>query len=383
MGDGGPRDRGASHRRAGGALSDVTGGSTGGPARVPAGGSPRGARRGWFRAQLLIGWLPVWALYVAIVMLVHGVAFLPAARVAAQAILLAALAGWPVLRATARFPWPVPMRPLFVVAHLAGAVAYATAWVTLLAAYSWLHGGGFRIAAPGALPVGVMGVWVYIALVGVAYASRATARAAEAEATAARSQLATLRSQLDPHFLFNALHTVVQLIPVEPDRAVEAAERLAALLRAVVEEARDRVPLGDELAFVGRYLELEALRFGPRLVVRVDATAPATRPVPPFVLLALVENAVRHGAAPRVEPTTVTVRTRLDGARLVLTVEDDGAGAAPSAFDGAGTGLRRLRERLAALFGAAASLTLRSAPGAGCTATLVLPAAAPDPDADA
>src|SRR4026208_1160253 len=97
---------------------------------------------------------------------------------------------------------------------------------------------------------------------GVVYASEATERASKAEAIAARSQLAALRAQLNPHFLFNALHTVVQLMPVDPKGASRAAEQLAGLLRVTLEQDRDLVLLAEEWSFVEKYLELESLRFG-------------------------------------------------------------------------------------------------------------------------
>jgi hypothetical protein len=93
---------------------------------------------------------------------------------------------------------------------------------------------------------------------------------------AARAQLAALRAQVQPHFLFNALHTVVQLIPIDPKRAVEAAELVADLLRTTLEEQREEVTLGDEWRFVSRYLAVERIRFGDRLLLREDV--PTARP---------------------------------------------------------------------------------------------------------
>jgi LytS/YehU family sensor histidine kinase len=97
-------------------------------------------------------------------------------------------------------------------------------------------------------------------------------------------------------------------------------------------------------------------------------------PVPPFALQTLVENAVRHGAAPRVDPTEITVTARLAGDLLTVEVRDTGAGAEPAALAGVpGTGLSRLRERLATIYGSRARLDLVAAPGAGFTATLTIP----------
>lgn len=341
--------------------------------------------RAWIWAQLLIGWLPVWALYSTMILAMHGGSAFDAVSIAARAIGAAALLSWPVLRLTERFPWPRPVRFSFVLLHLGGAAAFSVAWILLASAIEALVRHRFFLIAPaGVVPFLSIGVWLYIAVAGVAYAARATERAARAEATAARSQLAALRGQLNPHFLFNALHTVVQLIPVEPARAADAAERLAGLLRSATAEDRDVVPLAEERAFVERYLALEALRFGERLVVHTELpTVLDDAEVPSFVLQTLVENAVRHGAALREASTTIAITARAEASMLVLEVRDDGEGTALSrgerstgatqAADGDGTGLRRLRERLAALYGTRASLMLESAPGQGFTAIVRLP----------
>ena len=90
----------------------------------------------------------------------------------------------------------------------------------------------------------VIGSFFYVVIAGLSYSAHGARRAAQAEAVAAQTQLATLRSQLQPHFLFNALHTIVQLIHIDPRRAAEAAELVAELLRRTLEEQRDEVPLG-------------------------------------------------------------------------------------------------------------------------------------------
>jgi LytS/YehU family sensor histidine kinase len=221
----------------------------------------------------------------------------------------------------------------------------------------------------------VLGVWLYVMVAGVAYASQAAQRAARAEALAARSQLAALRAQLNPHFLFNALHTVVQLIPLEPRRAAQAAEQLAGLLRTTVEEDRDLVTLAEERSFVERYLDIERIRFGDRLRVSVRASADADEALlPSFALQTLVENAVRHGAAPQVEPTDILVEGTVTSGVLTLSVVDTGAGIrAGHTGSGGGTGLARLRERLTALYGNAASLVIAPGTGRGFSATLTVP----------
>ena len=331
--------------------------------------------RAWIWVQWLIGWLPVAALFAVLMMTVHGAGFASALHYSLRLMATAALLGLLVHRFTARLPWPHPMRLGFVARHALGAALYALAWVMANSAIeSLLVRHVVLMVGPGLAAFLVTGVWFYVMIAGVAYAQRAAARNAQLEALQARSQLAALRAQLHPHFLFNALHTVVQLIPLDPERATRAAEQLAALLRASFDNPRELVTLREEWAVVQLYLDIEAIRFGERL--RIDAEfepAALAAPLPSFALQTLVENAVRHGAAPRVEATTVCVRARVDGDQLLVVVEDDGMGAEPAALEAGGTGLRRLRERLGWLYGSSAALTAQTAPGQGLRVELRLP----------
>ena len=282
-----------------------------------------------------------------------------------------------VRQVTRWVPWPRPFRLWFVLAHFVVALACGLTW----ALSSSILGSLFTDRPALALADArweeflFLGVIFYAIIAGVSYASDATARAARAEAQAARTQLAALRAQLHPHFLFNALHTVVQLIPLDPARAARAAELVAALLRTTIEEQRDEIPLSDEWRFVSRYLEVERIRFGDRLRVRADMDdALLDQRVPSFALQTLVENAVQHGAAHRVEPTEIVVAASALGRDFTLAVHNSGDGApAPPSAGGASTGLARLRERLAALYGGAARLTHGPGADGGFDAVLVIP----------
>ena len=327
----------------------------------------------WIWIQLVIGWFPVWALYATLIVAAHPPTTVrSAALLAMHAIVPAALLGLVVHRFTRRLPWPRPFRLSFVLLHALAAATYAIAWLVLasLSQIVLLHSAAAAISRV-VIPFLVLGVWLYVMVAGVSYAAQATDRAVVAEASAARAQLATLRAQLHPHFLFNALHTVVQLIPIEPRRAAEAAELVAGLLRTALEEERDLVSLGEELSFVGRYLDIERIRFGDRLRVEIEVGPDArARTVPSFALQTLVENAVQHGAAPRIEPTTVRVHADVRNGALLIRVQDDGAGMTTDAAPQRGTGLTRLRERLLALYGLRASLDVGTASPCGYIATL-------------
>jgi len=332
--------------------------------------------RRWIWLQLLIGWTPVWLLFVTLLLTAHpGTGVWAAALIGLRMIAAAAVLGLVVQRLTVRLPWPHPMRPAFVAVHLVAAALFATTWFFLNSLFESIHHRAFvMVLGPGAGPFLVLGVWLYVMVAGVTYAAQAAERAARIEAMAVRSQLAALRAQLNPHFLFNALHTVVQLIPREPGRAAHAAEQIAALLRTTIEADRDLVSLAEEWVFVERYLDIERIRFGDRLQVEVDLSDAARGALlPSFAVQTLVENAVRHGAAPQVEPTTISVHGRTSDGTLTVTVHDTGAGAAAEAVAAGGTGLARLRERLAALYGGQARLEWATAPGRGFTATLVVP----------
>jgi LytS/YehU family sensor histidine kinase len=292
-------------------------------------------------------------------------------------VLLGLTVAYLAYRFIRRLPWPRPFRFRFLLIHLAAAPASGVVWLVVTSAAVVLITGRPFGATVRDVPLDFIeiGSVVYVVIAGVTYLDDATARAARAEAVVAQTQLAALRAQLKPHFLFNALHTVVQLIPLDPGRAMEAAECVAGLLRTALDEEREVVPLADEWAFVSRYLELEGIRFGDRL--RVDAhIGPEFLDlrVPTFALQTLVENAVQHGAAPRAAPTDIVVTatgTRSELALSVLNTGDDVS--AHPAGGGSGTGLRRLRERLEVLHGGAARLTYGPLPEGGFEAVLVLP----------
>lgn len=268
-----------------------------------------------------------------------------------------------------RNPWPRPFRVSFAAMHAVIAVLTALAWIGLSRAVEAIFL-GWGSTVPYEREFFLFGILGYVIVGGISYSVESTARAARAESAAAQTQLAALRAQLHPHFLFNALHTVVQLIPSNPAQAMEAAEIVADLLRSSLEEQREEVALADEWRFVSRYLSMERIRFGDRLVIRdaLEASALDAR-LPTFALQTLVENAVRHGAARRVPPTTIDIVAQRNGDLLTVTVRND-AEASPD--PSGGTGLARLRERLWVLYGNAAGLRSEREPG-GFRAVLTVP----------
>jgi sensor histidine kinase YesM len=207
---------------------------------------------------------------------------------------------------------------------------------------------------------------------------------AEAEAArrvAAEHQLKLLESQLEPHMLFNTLANLRALIAVDPPRAQAMLDRLIGFLRATLNASRVGMhPLAAEFERLSDYLALMQVRMGERLQIELDLPdVLAGRPVPALVLQPLVENAIKHGLEPHRGGGRVSVRasTAADG-RLRLAVHNTGAAlpdARPAAgADGSGFGTRQVRERLATLYGGAASFTLSPAAEGGTLAVLLLPA---------
>jgi signal transduction histidine kinase len=196
---------------------------------------------------------------------------------------------------------------------------------------------------------------------------------------AATAQLAALRAQINPHFLFNSLNSIAQLIHSDPAKAETCVERLAEIFRYILRRAeKEFVPLAEELQMADAYLEIERARFGERLQVekRVDPTS-LHRLIPNLILQPLVENAVKHGLSRKMGPGTVRIDAHVVDGLLTLTVGDDGLGMPGTDLASVyqrGVGLRNLRDRLARLYGPAHLPEITSAPGGGTRVRLRLPA---------
>lgn len=203
------------------------------------------------------------------------------------------------------------------------------------------------------------------------------AQAAQLQAQLADARLAALRTQLNPHFLFNTLHAVSALVERDPRGVRRMIARLSELLRTTLDGADEQeVPLGQELTFTHRYLEIMQIRFQGRLAIqsRVDPGV-LDALVPNLILQPLVENAIKHGVSKIDEEGRIEIDGRREGDRLVLSVRDNGPHVGESGLRaGEGVGLRNTRQRLAELYGADQSLTLRGADdGGGVVAEVVIP----------
>lgn len=203
-------------------------------------------------------------------------------------------------------------------------------------------------------------------------------QAARLEAQLSAAKLSALEAQVQPHFLFNSLHTIASLARDGRNAdVVKLVADLSDLLRQVTDQQTPTRPLGEEVALASRYLAIQQVRFGDRLQVEVNIPdALLSVPVPTLTLQPLVDNAVRHGLAPRVSGGTVRLTAERHADVVRLCVSDDGIGVAPdwSAAAAAGTGLRNLRSRLEILHNGRASLGAGAAPGGGFLAVVTLPA---------
>jgi two-component sensor histidine kinase len=190
---------------------------------------------------------------------------------------------------------------------------------------------------------------------------------------AREAQLRALRYQLNPHFLFNTLNAISTLVAEGQGEAANATiARLAAFLRATLDEQQVEVPLERELALLDQYLAIERARLEDRLDVHIESDASVLDALVPALLLQpLVENAVRHGVAKRLEGGRVEVSAEPAGRRLRLVVRDDGPGATLQAP--LGLGLTNTEERLRQLFGSDYALALRPSPAGGSELVVELP----------
>ena len=198
---------------------------------------------------------------------------------------------------------------------------------------------------------------------------------AQLEAQLAQAQVQALRMQLNPHFLFNTLHTVSFMIDEDAAEARSLIADLSGLLRQALDESDEQEhSLEEELAFLRRYLKIEETRFQDRLTVQFDV-ADDTRGalVPNLILQPLVENALKHGIAPYAKPGTIIVRSRREDDKLLLRVEDSGPGIQENTVMRGRVGLKNTEERLKQMYGPAQHFSLCNLSGGGFCAEIEIP----------
>jgi two-component system LytT family sensor kinase len=193
-----------------------------------------------------------------------------------------------------------------------------------------------------------------------------------------QARMEALQSQINPHFLFNTLNSVASLVRRDPDSAREMIVKLGNILRRLLRKGDSFVPLSEELEFLDDYLDIEVARFGRDKLKVVKELEPASLDllVPSMILQPLVENAVKHGFASKVECGSIYLRSRCAEQRVVIEVEDDGVGMSVSGTttsSGTGIGMLNVTERLQVVYGDAAEITVESQPGRGTLIRMALP----------
>jgi two-component system, LytTR family, sensor kinase len=223
--------------------------------------------------------------------------------------------------------------------------------------------------------------------------ARVEHRLQEQEHLLLAAKIEALKSQINPHFLFNTLTSISSLIRSEPDTARMLIIKLSALLRRLLRSHQHFVSLREELESIDEYLAIEVVRFGPKLTVRKEISPDTINViVPSMILQPLVENSIKHGLSRKIGSGTITIRSYRDnsssaagtgpstplgtGDRVVIEVEDDGMGFVLDRLNqpmSSGIGLANVRERLRVIYGATYQLRLDSEPGKGTRAQIEVP----------
>ncbi len=197
------------------------------------------------------------------------------------------------------------------------------------------------------------------------------------------ARLDALQRQINPHFLFNTLNSIASLVRNQPELARKMTVKLANILRALLKEHDAYVPLREELKFTDDYLDIEVVRFGAEKLRVKKEIDPRTLDVlvPSILLQPLIENSIKHGLEPRIQGGTVTLRSRLEGGRILIEVADDGVGMSNGVSTlrrtGTGIGIKNVQERLEVLYGNQAHFNVASNPGRGTLVSIELPADMP------
>lgn len=232
----------------------------------------------------------------------------------------------------------------------------------------------------------------YISIVGVSHggfyfrryhereaeAHKLAAQAHKLEAQLVRAQLQTLQMQLQPHFLFNTLNTISELIHLDPKSADRMVARLGDLLRLALEsQGTQEVPLKQELEFLEKYLDIERMRFQDRLTIKMDVDPQSLDArLPNMILQPLVENAIKHGISRKPGAGKIDIKIARDADKLRVSIRDDGTGL-PAGWQTSGAregiGLSNTRQRLEQLYNGGHRFELHDVPGGGVEAEMTIP----------
>ena len=202
-------------------------------------------------------------------------------------------------------------------------------------------------------------------------------RLQEQEKLLMAARVEALASQINPHFLFNTLTSISSLIRSQPETARTLIVKLSGLLRRLLRSQEHFVTLREELEAIDEYLDIESIRFGPKLrIEKAIAQDTLDIVVPSMLLQPLVENSIKHGLSPKIGEGRITIRSTRENGHTIIDVIDNGVGVAPNhvnRVNAGGIGLRNVNERLRVIYGANYQLQLDSVPGEGTCARIVIP----------
>jgi hypothetical protein len=295
----------------------------------------------------------------------------------AAGFMVSALLRWLSLRDDLRRWFGVSQAGLMVGGPLAGGVLI-TLLATTVDAFRDGPPAGLGLWARLVVNTSVLAIWsaVYFGFRLLREGQSNELRAFEAESLATKNELKLLQSQISPHFLFNALNTILAC-KNDPDAIETVTHSLGNYLRFLLRPSDTLEPIGRELDALEEYLTIQSFRFGDRLTCRIDCDADIRGiPVIPMMIQPLVENALKHGGAGNDRPLTVTVRVWREADRLFVDVANTGRWAAEATAASPGTGLETLRRRLVLHGGPTATVTTREQDGwVGVLLTIPLTAA--------
>ncbi|MDQ7065911.1 MAG: histidine kinase [candidate division KSB1 bacterium] len=290
-------------------------------------------------------------------------------------------------------PWYVVFRkmdqsrwPLKLLAHAVLGLIFSVTWYEI---YSWLF---LQVWGPQVYAFAQIGqnrVWLingaftfYVIQFSILHVIHSLQKLREREQQTARLQelarereIAALKAQINPHFLFNTLNTISAMVKNKPEVARNMIAQLAELMRYTLQSfQRDFVKLDEELTFIRNYLTLEHRRFSDRMTfdIHVEVDVEDAR-VPPMILQPLIENAIRHGIAPKEEGGRIHIDVRNQDGRLRFCIRDTGIGMNGADSEPQGVGLKNTNERLLRLFGVEAQLQIQSYPGKGTEVQFTIP----------
>ena len=351
-----------------------------------------------------LAWFPYAASYVA-VFVQEGSSLPSAISDALSNVVSAAVLGVGVIWLCERLPWALSRKPWFFPLHAGFAIVYAALWVC---AVSLIFTAQVSIES-AALTIRYLqsyalqweffsGLMIYATLASLAYVLQISVhlreeerrtkeselRAARAEALQTQTELSALRAKLNPHFLFNTLHTLMALIRDDRGEAEAAIERFSSMLRYILRRQNEagnqdvnsmQVAFADEWAFVQDYLSLERLRLGDRLNVETNIDADAFDALlPPLSLQPLIENAIKHGVAPRANGGRIVIHATMNDADLMITVDDNGSGARREEVEESrGLGLRLIAKTLSTQYEGRAEFSIETSPQQGFRVRMRIP----------